>query len=346
MPTAAKNQSITAFDYQDLAEQILHSLKGDRDRQILMRRWGLGRQPRQTLEQIGGDFNITRERVRQIEKTATAKLKTTDNPILNQAGDKLTDLLKPYSGLAETGELAAAWGGDSADAKAHLVFLAELAPGVELIPDSDELRQAIAASDQVSTTKIKSLAAELVAALEKHGQPIKIDKLAAQLPSQPSAAVLGQVAKISRRTASLDEHWGLTHWPLVNPKSIRDKTYLVLAKHSRPLHFSDIALRIKQLVPAGRSVTVQAVHNELIKDPRFVLVGRGIYALAEWGYTPGTVADIIIEVLRQEAPLHKDEIVRRVLMKRQVKATTIVLNLQEKGRFARVAKATYKLSER
>ncbi len=91
---------------------------------------------------------------------------------------------------------------------------------------------------------------------------------------------------------------------------------------------------------------MQAVHNELIKDARFVLIGRGIYALAEWGYTPGTVADIIIDVLRQEdGPLHKDEIVKRVLEKRQVRTTTIVLNLQEKDHFERVAKATYKLKD-
>jgi hypothetical protein len=72
-------------------------------------------------------------------------------------------------------------------------------------------------------------------------------------------------------------------------------------------------------------------------------VGRGIYALGDWGYTPGTVADIITDVLRQQSPLHKDEIVKRVLQKRQVKTTTIVLNLQEKDQFVCVAKATYAL---
>ena len=90
----------------------------------------------------------------------------------------------------------------------------------------------------------------------------------------------------------------------------------------------------------------QAECNELIKDPRFVLIGRGIYALKEWGYKKGTVADVIAEVLRKEGgPLHRDEIVRRVLKSRQVKETTILLNLQGKPQFKRVAKATYALSE-
>jgi DNA-binding winged helix-turn-helix (wHTH) protein len=58
------------------------------------------------------------------------------------------------------------------------------------------------------------------------------------------------------------------------------------------------------------------------------------------------VADIIAQVLREaNEPLHRDEIVKRVLKSRFVKETTILLNLQSKGQFKRVAKATYELSE-
>ena len=111
------------------------------------------------------------------------------------------------------------------------------------------------------------------------------------------------------------------------------------------MHFAEIAAKLDQVKANPKKVTTQAVHNELIKDKRFVLIGRGIYALAEWGYQAGTVADIIEEVLREESPLTKDEIVRRVLARRQVKVTTIALNLQEKPQFERVAKATYQLKQ-
>ena len=84
----------------------------------------------------------------------------------------------------------------------------------------------------------------------------------------------------------------------------------------------------------------------IIKDKRFVLIGRGIYALQEWGYKKGTVADMKTEVLDDAAePLHRDEIVKRVLKKRHVKETTILLNLQGKPQFKRVAKATYALAD-
>ena len=108
------------------------------------------------------------------------------------------------------------------------------------------------------------------------------------------------------------------------------------------MHFSEIAKTIKDSDFKRKNVTTQAIHNELIKDSRFVLIGRGIYALDSWGYSRGTVADIITDILKEaDEPLHRDEIIKRVLDKRQVKETTILLNLQSKSQFKRVAKATY-----
>jgi DNA-directed RNA polymerase delta subunit len=95
-----------------------------------------------------------------------------------------------------------------------------------------------------------------------------------------------------------------------------------------------------------KKVTKQAVHNELIRDERFILIGRGIYALREWGYNKGVVEEVIEEVLITAGkPLHKDEIIKEVLKRRVVKETTILLNLQ-KDRFKRVARATYTISSR
>ena len=113
------------------------------------------------------------------------------------------------------------------------------------------------------------------------------------------------------------------------------------------MHFSDIASAIQESDLRRSDVTTQAIHNELIKDARFVLIGRGIYALKEWGYSKGTVADMIVSILKKEGgPLHRDEIVKRVLKQRQVKETTILLNLQSKPQFKRVEKATYDLADK
>jgi DNA-directed RNA polymerase delta subunit len=118
--------------------------------------------------------------------------------------------------------------------------------------------------------------------------------LSYESPSQVRA-----LASLSKGLASLKDVWGLVKWPTVNPKNIRDKIYVILADNGKPMHFSEIAKFIKDSDFKRKDVTTQAIHNELIKDKRFVLIGRGIYALDSWGYSKGTVSDIITKVLKK-----------------------------------------------
>lgn len=332
-----------AVSYEALADAVLAGLRSERDRQIVARRYSLGLDKRQTLEQIGQEFGITRERVRQIEKSATAKLSQNPTPELRQINDILLGHLRDRGDVALVEEVSAAMGASAPSQQAYIVFLATLAPDVEVIESNDDFHTTISSLPEFDQKRLQALVQQLTTKLGSHGKPLSIDGLQAKAAPEISVATVQQLARASKQLTDLEGEWGLTHWPTVNPRSIRDKTYLVLNRHGKPLHFSEIANRIGKLGQNKRGVTVQAVHNELIKDPRFVLVGRGIYALADWGYTPGTVADIITEVLGQESPLHKNEIIKRVLEKRQVKSTTIMLNLQEKDQFVRVAKATYAL---
>ncbi len=331
------------LDYRTVAEAILGALRHERDRQIVAARYSLGAEKRQTLEKIGGQFGITRERVRQIEKSATTKLQALATPELQQIDALLKRHLEAGGNIRLLKEVATAIGAKTPSEQTYISFLATLAPSVHVIDDSDHYHAAISLLPEYDRTKLKTLSDQLTGHLKRVGKPMSIDSLHSKAAPNEQRVTIENLARASKHIEELDGQWGLSHWPEVNPRSIRDKTYLVLNKHGQPLHFSEIAGRIADLGSRKRNVTVQAVHNELIKDPRFVLVGRGIYALADWGYTPGTVADIITDVLKAESPLHKDEIVRRVLKKRQVKTTTIVLNLQEKDQFERVAKATYAL---
>lgn len=340
----AESKTTTSLDYKAAANAALKHLRRDRDRQIIAKRFGFGLAKKQTLEKIGRDFNITRERVRQIEKAALIKLRKEAKAEAAEANTELSNYLESRGGLSLTEQVAEAFGAGAPGDAAYIVFLAELSSDVAVVEGNDQLRPVLGLTPGFTAERIRSLSSELVKVIKEVGKPTTLSKIANRLTQELPSSAVENLALASKELAHLDSKWGLVGWPEVNPKSIRDKTYLVLIRHTRPLHFSDIARKIHELKP-GREVTVQAVHNELIKDGRFILIGRGIYALAEWGYTPGTVADIISEVLRQEAPLHKDEIVRRVLLKRQVKTTTIILNLQEKDQFERVAKATYVLRQ-
>ncbi len=332
------------YNYKSAVEQILKELRRDRDRQIISRRFGFGLQRRQTLEKIGNDFGITRERVRQIEKAAIAKMRTSNSAEIITGGETMRAIAGDQGGILPIADIAEMLNAPEVDIP-YIVFLSRLAASVEFIDDDDDVRQAVGLAGIFPRTQVNLLLTEIIKSVKDYGKPITLAKLKVKLPSELDSMTLEQLMRISKRLAYFDGKWGLISWPEVNPKSIRDKTYLVLSRHGRPLHFSEIAKHVRGLGTTKRNVTVQAVHNELIKDQRFILIGRGIYALAEWGYTPGTVAEIIASVLREEQPLHKDEIVRRVLMKRQVKTTTIILNLQEKDQFQRTAKATYKLKD-
>ncbi len=339
-----RTKTDTTYDYKSAATQILGELRRDRDRQIIARRFGFGLKKRQTLEKIGNDFNITRERVRQIEKVAITKMRASNAPQINLANQYIAEIVREAGGVALVSDIAQVLGAPENDLS-YIVFLTLLSPDIQLIDEDDHLRLSAGLMPIYTRSQVIQLVNEIVGVVKSIGKPVGLSKLRAKLPSELSALTCEELMRTSKELAFFDGKWGLATWPEVNPKSIRDKTYLVLSRHGRPLHFSDIASHVRSMGAAKRDVTVQAVHNELIKDIRFILIGRGIYALAEWGYTPGTVAEIISTVLREEQPLHKDEIVRRVLMKRQVKTTTIILNLQEKAQFVRTAKATYKLKE-
>ena len=336
-------------DLKSGVAEVISLVEQEREREIITRRFGLYDR-RETLEQIGELLGITRERVRQLEKAILVRLKIAAEEGKTEAVASLEKVI--IRTLSEMGRAARVQ--DLADKlygkptnqqeRAHVAFIATLAPGLTVLDENDHYFQAVAIADYGDDKKLKSRIDDIVKTIKEEGKPLSLDelfnKLSYEHPSQVSA-----LASISKSLAHLKDSWGLAKWPTVNPKNIRDKIYVILADNKKPMHFSDIAKAIKGSAFKRKDVTTQAIHNELIKDKRFVLIGRGIYALDDWGYSKGTVSDIISSVLKDaKEPLHRDEIVKRVLKSRQVKETTILLNLQSKPQFKRVAKATYVLA--
>lgn len=341
----------TATDQLDLGNivtDVLSTIDREREREIISRRFGLFDR-KETLEQIGELLGITRERVRQLEKAVITRLKAATKgelPHIKKVENTLSTHLKEMGNIARTSELTTkVSSGDPKLETSRVAFLAHLSPGLAVIDDDDNFFHSIGLSTSNGEQKIRQEVEKIVEAIKKIGQPTDIAEVSKQVGNSEKKNVEA-LASISKHVANLHGRWGLVKWPMVNPKNIRDKIYVILHDNKKPMHFSEIAASIKKSDFKRKDVTTQAIHNELIKDKRFVLIGRGIYALKEWGYKQGTVADVITEVLKKEGgPLHRDEIVRRVLKSRQVKETTILLNLQGKPQFKRVAKATYTLAE-
>lgn len=340
----------TATTLRDAVTSVLDVIDQDREKEIITRRFGLFDR-KETLEQIGELLGITRERVRQLEKAILIRLKIAAEdgkaPAIQDIERTLIRHLSENGRVGRVKDIATHLVGDKSDERhrAHIAFLSELSPKLSVLGENDHYHHAIGIKEHGDEKKIKSHVDTIVKTIKEHGEPIEIEQLHEKLDFEHPAQVRA-LASTSKSLANLKNHWGLTKWPTVNPKNIRDKIYVILADAGKPLHFSDIAGAIKGSDFKRKDVTTQAIHNELIKDKRFVLIGRGIYALDSWGFSRGTVSDIITDVLKKAGePLHRDEIVKRVLKSRHVKETTILLNLQSKSQFKRVAKATYILDE-
>lgn len=338
------------------SDAIKNAIKGslkiieqDREKEIISRRFGLNGS-KETLEQIGDMLSITRERVRQLEKAILIRLRVCSEegniPELAAAEKIIIRNLTETGRIARVSTLADKIYGKTTTSKerSSLAFLGNISSALTTIDENDNYYAAVGIAEYGSTSEVKKKVDEIVSVIKQNKKPMTLDQLDSKLDYEHPSHIEA-IASVSKQLAVLNGYWGLAKWPTVNPKNIRDKIFVVLETKKEPMHFGDIAKAISESDFKRKNVTVQAIHNELIKDDRFVLIGRGIYALDSWGYKKGTVSDIIKSILEKAGkPLTREEIVKEVLHSRKVKETTILLNLQNKKFFTKVGKNSYKLA--
>lgn len=329
----------------------------DREREILGDRFGLEGGKKVTLETVGKKFQITRERVRQIEAAALKRLVQKPTKELAQLVKVINSCLLSTGGLISLDELAEYLkiGNDERrEAELNALRLV-MSTNDQVVPlkKSDELKFGWMKKGFLAEM-ITPVIGEVVHILESAGRTLDGDKVWSQFVSSETyskyeakmteEALKGIMLVADGLARARDGNWGLSSWPTVVPKRIRDKVYLILEQTNEPMHFTNITEALNHSYP-GKKVLSRTVHNELIGDPRFILVGRGIYALKGWGYKPGVVADVIKEVLAKAGrPLSTDEIVTAVLKSRQVKHNTVIANLQNRELFKKVSKGVYTLA--
>lgn len=346
----SKSKEGISLDPEEVVREIFACtcLKKERYKNVLAKRYGLFGNEKETLETIGKELGITRERVRQIESTAIKRLK---NPRCGKDHTKkisaaVIRFLDQNGGFASQEKLLKKFAG-SVEKKNAFGLLLQLNKKIQFIKENSFHTNVWVSNDELGK-HAKQIIEKAHEYLKKRGSVIHENELLKELESEIAKGILIlNMLESAKNIAKVkDENvWGLRDWGDVNPRSIKDRVYVILKRDKNPMHFSEIAKKINSAFEEVRKVTEQAVHNELIKDDRFVLIGRGIYALSEWGYQKGIVEEVISEILKEAGkPLHKNEIVERVLGKRMVKEATIVLNLQ-KERFKRVGKATYALND-
>lgn len=342
------NELTQKLETEVIVNSLLSAIDREREREIISKRFGLFDR-KETLEQIGESLGITRERVRQLEKAVINKLKASaENNQIPDIDELQSTLIKA---LEDNGKVTRVFilsekltTENSKLDQSRIAFIATLCPKLSMIDENDHFFQSVSITDPLSVTSVKKKVGELVSVIKDIGSPSKIEDIANKAGFEVDQSQ--GLATTSKDLATLNGRWGLLKWPEVNPKNIRDKIYVILKESGKQMHFNEISDAIKSSDFKRKNVTTQAIHNELIKDKRFVLIGRGIYALKEWGYKKGTVSEVITDVLLSAGePLHRDEIIKQVLKSRHVKETTVLLNLQNKDKYKRVSKGTYTLLE-
>lgn len=337
---------------KEATKLILNKLPSRRMKDVVVKRFGLKGGRGFTLEAVGKEYKITRERVRQIEVDALKHLRKEENQVeLKPLLKSVEEHLKNYGGVAAEHVLLP--GLSTSEHYPHILLLLEIAKPFQSFPETDNLHTRWAV-DKNASALAERVIISLVQELEGAKNPVSKEKLL-DIASEQASKILGQnapdgvlnsyLACSKQIRANPYGEFGLVSWPAISPRGIKDKAHEVLARSGRPMHFRDVAKAIDDVRWTRKKAHPQTVHNELIKDKRFVLVGRGLYALKEWGYEPGVVRDILVSVLKQaNKPLSREEIVKLVLEKRMVKAPTVFLNLQNKTLFKKTDEGKFTLA--
>lgn len=341
----ATKPSLT-FNPKQVAKRLLKTVP-DRAQDILTKRYGLGDSTeRMTLEAIGQLYGITRERVRQIEEYSLKNIRKSEVyekelAVFEEIKDHIATMGHLVSEEAFLESLA-----KTEANKNFLHFLLVVGHEFEKHKENDQFTHRWTINPDLAKSihqGLKSLYQSL-----SDEDLLSEEEIVAQFTSElQDLSDEYKQDEIIKRWLSLSKkidknplgEWGKADSPNVSVKGMRDYAFLVIRKHGSPIHFREVAAQIEKLF--GKKAHVATTHNELIKDPRFVLVGRGLYALSEWGYLSGVVKDVIAEVLEKNGPMTKDEIIEKVLKERYVKENTIVVNLQNPKYFNKDSKGRY-----
>lgn len=324
--------STISFKPKKITKKITSHLQ-DRASDVIMNRFGLTPDgERKTLEEIGRKYNITRERVRQIEDAALALIKKSgaykaEQPIF----DELKQIIHKLGSIVAEHELLHYISKDK-PTQNHIHFLLTLGDTFKKHREDDHFHARWSVDDEMAG-KVHDSLKKLYESLNDEDLIPETEMLKKFFEHMKDIAEQYKNEEIARRWLSMSKavaknplgEWGKASSPNIRTRGVKDYAFLIMRRHGTPLHFKEVADSISKTF--NKKVHYATCHNELIKDPRFVLVGRGMYALAEWGYKAGIAREVIRDILKREGPLSKEDVVAKVNKERYFKKNTILVNL-------------------
>ncbi len=336
------------FKPKQIVKKLL-SVLPERGVDVLTSRYGLGKiEKKMTLDSIGKIYGITRERVRQIENYALTNIRKS-NAYKNEkaAFSDLENLIHSLGGIVVEEDFLNHISSDKS-LQNHINFLLVLGDTFKKRKEDSDFKHRWHVNEELSKQVEDSLK-KLYSKLGINDLLPESEIVAKFLEHLKDVSEKYKNQEIMKRWLALSKkldknaigEWGVAHSPNINTKGMRDYAFLVIRKHGSPIHFKEVAKQIG--IVFNKKAHIATTHNELIKDERFVLVGRGLYALAEWGYMSGVVKDVIKKIITKNGPLTKEDIIDKVLKERYVKDNTILVNLQNQKCFKKDKEGKYHL---
>ncbi|MEK7219243.1 MAG: sigma factor-like helix-turn-helix DNA-binding protein [Patescibacteria group bacterium] len=324
--------STITFKPKKITKKITSGL-ASRASDVILNRFGLNTEiEKKTLEEIGKKYNITRERVRQIEDAALVAIKKSDAYRAEQAVfDELKQLIVKLGSIVAEHELLPYISKDKATQN-HINFFLTLGGAFKKHREDDHFHTRFSVDDEV-VEKVHGSLKKLYTSLNDEDLVPETEMVKKFFDHMKDVSEQYRDAEIAKRWLSMSKtisknplgEWGKATSPNIRTRGVKDYAYLVMRRHGSPMHFKEVSDSISKTF--NKKIHYATCHNELIKDPRFVLVGRGMYALSEWGYKAGIAREVITEILKREGPLSKEDVIKKVNKERYFKNNTILVNL-------------------
>jgi hypothetical protein len=320
------------FKPKQVTKKMLSGLQ-PRAYEVLVSRFGLSDDTqRKTLEAIGKKYGITRERVRQIE---------------NQIFDELKNLINTMGAIVSEQELLTNISKDKLTQN-YLHFFLTLSNDFFKHKEDDHFKTHWSI-DNETADKIRNALDSIYENLTDDQLISEGDLITRFLDEISDLSEQYRNEEIARRWLSISKklnknplgEWGKAAAPGIKTRGVKDFAYLMMKKHGSPMHFREVAKAVSETF--NKKCHTATCHNELIKDKRFVLVGRGIYALSEWGYKSGVVREVIYDLLKKNGPMKKEDIIDQVMKERYLKKNTILVNLQNNKYFKKNKNGEYSI---
>lgn len=330
--------STVTFKPKQVTKRMLSHLP-PRAYEVIVNRFGITDDAqRKTLEAIGQKYGITRERVRQIENAALALIRKSQSFKDEKAVfEELKKLMHTLGAVVSEQELLTHLSKDPLTQN-HIHLYLTLGDEFTKHKEDEHFKTRWSVDGDVAEEVHKSLK-NLFANLSDDELVPEGELVARFLDEVKGLSEEYKNEEIARRWLSMSKtmspnplgEWGKSTSSSIKARGIKDYAFLMMRKHGSPMHFREVAKAVASTF--DKKCHTATCHNELIKDSRFVLVGRGIYALSEWGYKSGVVRDVIKELLKKNGPMTKEDIVDQVMKERYLKKNTILVNLQNSKYF-------------